>query len=114
MNLFFSFFFLSRNTHAFFLPLVAAAHEELHQVARLGEGARKHQRDDGHQLDENVQRGTRRVLEWVTDRVTDHGSHMHVILFAGHAFLAIDHDFHVATLNVLRRTHKRNQQHTAR
>ena len=38
----------------------------------LDEPGQEDQPDDRHQLDEDVERGTRGVLEGVTDRVADH------------------------------------------
>jgi hypothetical protein len=32
----------------------------------------KHERDDRHQLHDDVDGGARRILEWVTNRVTNH------------------------------------------
>jgi len=57
----------------FIPPSLSCALEDLEQQATVGrkEGG-KHQRLDGHKLDENVEGWARGVLEWVTHSVTNH------------------------------------------
>ena len=80
--------------------------EKLQAIPIGGEGARKHQRDDGHQLDQDVERRATSVLEWVTDRVTRDGRLVHVVTLLGGAllFLAVfasDLDHQATSLDVL-------------
>src|ERR1019366_3416792 len=51
-------------------------------VLGLDEQRREHERDGGKQLDEHVQRRTRRVLEWIADRVAHHRGLVRVGLLA--------------------------------